>query len=170
MVGTDKSKRVFFLNGEQRRFIIAAIEAFGGLIVLANKLGLSPRTVRDWRREKFSMTLKALGKIHKVVGLKIPQSIELRDRYWYTSVGSSAGGIAVYKKYGRIGGDPEKRKKRWREWWQRKGRLIHSQKHIFRRKFIKKPSFGVALAEFVGILMGDGGISQRQVCITLSHR
>lgn len=79
---------------------------------------------------------------------------------------SSKGGRAVYAKYGQIG-DPEIRKKKWREWWNAKGKF---QAHpiLGHQKKIRIPSRSPKLAEFVGIMMGDGGITHRQICITLN--
>lgn len=76
------------------------------------------------------------------------------------------GGFATYKKYGRVGGDPQKRKEAWRQWWEEEGKHQES-KILYKRKIIRFPEKSAQLAEFVGILMGDGGISARQVTVTL---
>lgn len=76
------------------------------------------------------------------------------------------GGRALIAKYGRVGGDKEKRKIAWRAWWQSGGRKIYG--NFYDRKPIKYPRKSVKLAEFVGIMMGDGGISARQVVVTLN--
>jgi hypothetical protein len=165
MAEKSKSKRVFFPKREQRRFITTAIRKLGSVDALAKSVKLSSRTIRDWRREKFSMDLVALRKICRAIEIEIPSNIDIKERYWYVYSGSKAGGCALYKKYGRVGGDPEKRKEKWIQWWDAKGRFIH--RHIFHRKLIVKPGKSVELAEFAGILMGDGGISDRQVTITL---
>ncbi len=159
--------RVFFLRGKQKEFIYTILSKIS-VKEAAALCNLSKRTIRDWRREKFSVDLNALRKLCKKTGVSFPSNIKLRDRYWYVGYGSSAGGIAVFKKYGRIGGDPEYRKKKWYEWWEKKGKFI--DKSIFRRKPIKKPDKSTNLAEFVGIILGDGGISPRQVHITLHNK
>ena len=64
------------------------------------------------------MDLKALKILCKKTGLKFPSDIKLRDKYWYVTKGASRGGVAALKKYGRVGGDPEYRKKKWYEWWE----------------------------------------------------
>jgi len=159
--------RVFFPKRAQKEFINKAI--FHLSIKEISKLcNLSERTIRDWRREKFLMNLDALRKICKKTGIKFPSNVELKDDYWYITKGSSAGGIACIKKYGRIGGDSEYRKKKWYEWWEREGRF--KSKIIKECKPINKPKFSEELAEFVGIVLGDGGITRRQVKITLHHK
>jgi hypothetical protein len=100
--------------------------------------------------------------------LKDIKNIKTKNRYWYVKNGSSAGGLAVFKKYGRIGGNPEYRKKKWYEWWKNKGQFKTNL--ITRPKLIRKPKKSSELAEFIGILIGDGGITKGQVTITLNHR
>ncbi len=130
---------------------------------------LSERTIRDWRRGKFLIDFKCLKILCKKTGLKIPKNITLKENYWYVTKGSSKGGLAVFKKYGRICGDPEYREKKWREWWEKEGKY---KKHpiINTIKSIKKPYFSKELAEFAGIVLGDGGISPYQVVVSLNHQ
>ncbi|MCX6738182.1 MAG: hypothetical protein NTY11_02095 [Candidatus Parcubacteria bacterium] len=132
----------------------------------AKLCNLSKRTIRDWRRGKFSMDLDSLKKLCRKSEVIFPKNVILKNDYWYTKNFSSAGGIAVYKKYGRIGGDPEYRKKRWYKWWYEKGQ--YNSKIISAVNFIKKPKFSENLAEFVGIVLGDGSITQRQITISLN--
>jgi len=159
--------RVFFSKGAQREFIDKAISHLS-IKEISKLCNLSERTIRDWRREKFLMNLDALRKICKKTSIKFPSNVELRDDYWYVVHGSSAGGIACIKKYGGIGGDPEYRKKKWYEWWEREGR--YKVKFTNAPKPILKPKYSEKLAEFVGIVLGDGGIAQYQVVVTLHSK
>jgi transcriptional regulator with XRE-family HTH domain len=170
MVESFNGKRVKFLKGKQRKFIKDCSESLGLKgSELANLLGMSIRTLSDWKREKFLLPLKQALLLEKASRVKFPKNLEIRDKFWYTHNGSSEGGIAVYKKYGRIGGDPEYRKQRWYEWWEREGKY---KQHplINAPKTIEKPNFSEELAEFTGIILGDGGITQRQVTITLHSK
>lgn len=112
------------------------------------------------------VNFNALQKLCKKSNISFPPNIKIKERYWYASKGAFNGWKAVVKKYGGIPGDSEYRKKKWREWWNEEGRY---KKHpiIAVSMPIKKPAFSKELAEFVGIVLGDGGISQRQVAITL---
>lgn len=159
--------RAFLPKGEQKKFInrIFSRISVRNVTKLCN---LSERTIRDWRREKFSMDFGAIQKLCRKTGVSIPSNIKLKDRYWYVAHGGLAGGLAVLKKYGRIGGDPEYRKKKWYEWWEREGRYRNDLITGI-TKPIRKPPFSKKLAEFVGIVMGDGGITKAQITITL-HR
>ena len=157
--------RAFLPKGQQRKFIEQILLKIP--IKKAAKLcNLSERTIRDWRREIFTMNYDAIQKLCKKTNIFLPKNLKTRNRYWYTLIGASSGGIAVWKKYGRIGGDPEHRKKKWYEWWKREGRF---KPHPFINApiSIKKPKCSRRLAEFVGIVLGDGGITKKQITITL---
>lgn len=159
-------RRAVLPKGQQREIMARAIEKLS-IEGIANVFNISERTVRDWRREKFSINADILNKICKKIGTPFPRQAELKGRYWYVAKGSSAGGIAVLKKYGRIGGDPEYRKKKWKEWWEKKGK--HKCVITF-PKFFKKPTPSKDFAEFIGIILGDGGVTRNQITITLHRR
>lgn len=89
---------------------------------LSNLVSVSARSVRDWRREKYSMPFSAIEKICRVARVSLPQDIEIKNPFWHTAKAARLGGIASYKKYGFVGCDPEYRKKRWYEWWNKEGR------------------------------------------------
>lgn len=164
MVEKINSKRALFPKGKQREFLEKTLEKIS-ITEIAKTCGLSERTIRDWRREKFLMDFDALRKIGKATKTPLPQGIKLRDKYWYCLKGASLGGKAIWKKYGKIG-DNDFRKKKWRKWWNSKGK--YKQRKIFNiPKIIKKPDFSNDLSEFVGIMLGDGGLSKYQACVTL---
>jgi len=161
-----KGKRVIFPPGEQRRFLMSVLNKEKvSYILFAEKIGVNPRTFNDWLREKYSLPLKILKKIIQHWKLKMPSNIEIREPFWYTSKGGRIGGRAVFRKYGRIEGDPEYRKQRWYEWWEKEGKFKSKIGHC---KSIKEPIYSSNLAEFVGIMIGDGGITDAQVTISFN--
>lgn len=166
MAGKHNSKRVVFPKKEQNLFIEKILNSIS-LWEMAKICHVSERTIRDWRREKFTVDFSALRRICKKTGISFPRPVSLKERYWYTTNGASAGGIAVFKKYGGVGGDPKHRKKKWQEWWEKEGRYKHHP-IIGISKPIQKPPFSSELAEFVGILLGDGGISRNQIVVSLN--
>ena len=157
------SMRVILQKDEQIKFIKDILSKIS-VNEAAKLCGLSERTIRDWRRAKFSMDLELIEKLCKKVNIVFPKDTEIKEDYWYVAHGSSAGGLAVLKKYGRIGGDPDYRKKKWHEWYEKE--KVNNPSGLFIRQPISKPTFSEELAEFVGILLGDGGISEAQVHFT----
>jgi len=161
-------KRVVFPPGKQHRFLLNTRKKSKlSWLEFADKIGAHKRTLNDWRREKYSLPLGVLKKICIITKSKTPLGIKIKDPFWYVSKSAKIGGFAVYKKYGRIGGDPEYRKKKWYEWWEREGK--YKQHPIINVCLpVKKPRKSKNLAEFVGIVIGDGGISKRQITVTLN--
>ena len=160
------SKRAFFPKGEQNKFLLKAIGKVNfSWLLLADKIGVHPRTLNDWKREKYSISLNGFRKICTIAKLESPKNIEIKEPFWYVKKGSRIGALVVLKKYGRIGGDPEYRKKKWREWWERDGKF-GNYGPVGKAKQIITPKFSKKLAEFVGIMLGDGGISKSQITVS----
>ena len=169
MTETFKGKRVKFRRGAQRMFILRCQHKTGlTLSELAQRLNISVRTLSDWKREKFLMSYGAAHLLGKMAKTNLADIVETRERFWYTKLGAKKGWEAVYKKYGYIGGDPARRKKKWREWWNSVGKF-RPHPLLYVTKPIQRPKRSELLAEFIGIMMGDGGMSERQIHITLHH-
>lgn len=163
--------RVLFKNGEQQKFIEKILSKIS-VARAAEICSLSERTIRDWRREKFLMQKDAIIKLCKATGISQPENFEEKDDFWYVIKGAKLGGImgsaACIKKYGCVGGP--NRKKAWDIWWNKRGKFLNNK--LFRRKPMNKPIKSKKLAEFIGIMLGDGGFASknRQICITLNNR
>ena len=165
-----ESKRVSFPRNKQQEFLLQAQQELGlTWTEIAKRLHISTRSLTDWKNERISLPLSVVKKICGETGKKIPKNIEIKDRYWYVKKAAKKGGLRNFQLHGnRIGGDPERRKKKWREWWIRIGQFKKSGIYNTPLSF-KKPQKGEKLAEFIGIMMGDGGLSKYQVFITLHH-
>lgn len=166
-------KRVFFPPGKQRLFLSTARESLKlSWSQFAEKVGAHKRTLNDWRREKYSTPLKIVLKISRLTNTEVPKDMKIREPFWYVrkgaKIGAKLGTITCLRKYGRIGGDPEYRKKKWYEWWEREGKYKYD--FIGTCKSIRKPNYSKNLAEFVGIMIGDGGITKYQVTVSLNSR
>lgn len=159
-------KRAIFPKKMQAQFLSEQIDKLGlSWSGLADKMSVHKRTLNDWKREQYSIPLDAVKKICRLSRSRMPKKIKIRDPFWYVNLGAKNGGLACLKKYGRVGGDPEYQKKKWYEWWYKKGQ--YNLVGCIRGPLpIKTPIFSVDLAEFVGIVMGDGGITQSQIIIT----
>jgi hypothetical protein len=169
MAEMSKSKRVKFSKNKQKVFLTKT----KNVLKLKNKdlaklLKISNRTLTDWKREKFYISLEAAKLLSRKTGIKISKNIKILEPFWYAKKGARAGGITMYKKYGSVGGNPEIRKKKWHKWWELKGKF---NPNSITNKIIEihKPYKSAELAEFAGIMLGDGGISKYQIKITLNH-
>ena len=166
MAKLNNYKRVIFPAGSQKAFLFKVRTKLNiPWKKIAQLLTVSDRTLSDWKREKFTISLQATNLLVRKTKVALPKKIKIMEPFWYVFKGARAGGIKVYKKYGIVGGNPDYRKNKWRQWWKTKGKY---QSHpIINVSFpIKEPAKSSELAEFVGILIGDGGISKNQVVIT----
>lgn len=100
-----------------------------------------------------------------IAKITFPEEVEIKEAFWSVGKAARAGGNARYKKYGNIG-DPKVREKKWQEWWEKKGK--YNLNGCFMVKNVGLPEKSQDLAEFVGIMMGDGGITERQITVTLN--
>jgi len=163
-----KSKRAVFPKGAQKNFLIAAQKSSGmAWQSMAKELHVSERTLADWKKEKYSLPLEALGQISRLSGVKKPINIDIKEPYWYVKKAGEVGGKRVFEKYGFIGGNPDKRKRAWRDWWEKEGKLNLNVN--LRPKETKIPEKSRDLAEFTGIMIGDGGMSDRQITISSNY-
>ncbi len=163
--------RIKFKKGLQSKFLSSCFDRSGlSWIEIAKKIEISQRTLLDWRREKYTISQKALEKLVKLAGksLKIPQYTALPD-YWSIEKAAKIGGKVTAEKYGGPG-TPEGRKKGG-EISQKKRKLfpeLYSNCNL--RKIISIPRKSSALAEFIGIFLGDGGFSNDfQIAISFNR-
>lgn len=166
MAEASKDKRAVFSYGKQRAFLERVAEEMT-VAEMARISRCSERAVRDWRREKFSIPLTAVHSLSKRSGVQVPKSMGERDAYAHIAKASRIGLATVIKKYGHIPRDEKYRKEQWRAWWEASGKF--KKNPILKSKAVHRPKHSEKLAEFVGIMMGDGGISEYQIVITLHH-
>ncbi len=167
MLESSNTKRVIFnKKGDQTLFLnMVKITTCLRDIDIAKLCNISIRSLTDWKKGNTRMSLNALGvltnlskinpPLHKVIG----EQDHLKEA-------AKRGGKATIEKYGRVPVNESERNKRWKLWWKSKG--IHKENKILKRLAIKSPKKSTTLAEFVGIMIGDGGIQERQVRISLN--
>lgn len=158
------SKRISFPKGVQQEFLEEVKKILNlNWNKIAELIGVNKRTLFDWRREKYTIPLLAYKKLCKITGIREKNSLKIKDSFWHLDEAAKKGGRAVWNKYGQIG-DPKKRRIKWREWWKKEG------KNKLQSYPIYKPKLSNDLAEFVGIMLGDGGMSEGQLCIYLNSK
>ncbi len=163
------NSRVQFPKGLQKKLLLLVLKKSGlSYVQLAHYAGVGPRTFRDWRNEKITMSYTALEKLCSLIQKPIPEDITVLERYWYAQKGASAGGHASFTRQGNTIGDPKRRLKKWREWWEKTGK--HQRRDILLPRQVHLPRKSAHLAEFVGMVLGDGTIARYQIVITLSAK
>lgn len=159
--------RVKFLSGQQRSFLLR-VEEKSKLHPdkLAGLAGIVSRSYCDWKREKLHMTLAAALSFQKNFMVPLPESSREMVRRWkkYKSEMGERGGLARFKKYGSPA-TPEGRRK-----GGAKALSILRARGVIPliKKYNLPGGYSEQLAEYVGILLGDGGITPSQACITLN--
>ncbi len=141
-----------------------------GVDALADLCGVHPRTFRDWKRGKYKISDHALQPLCRKSGVPFPRASVVQD-FSHTKKAGRLGALARYRLHGNLG-TPEGR---------RLGGL-RAQEHfrqnpeaakrfgVVTAKEIKYPAHSPLLAEFVGVLIGDGGIRSRfQVTISFNR-
>lgn len=128
---------------------------------------VSERTIRDWRRAKFNISHESLIKLCKEFNAPFPKEVNVVSDYWYAIKGARKGASRRMELYGPPG-TLEGRKKGGRKSQQM--RKLHPELYLncIKRKLYKFPVKSEGLAELVGIILGDGGITDYQIKITLN--
>lgn len=161
--------RLVFETGRQKAFFNEVRVSLDiGYDEIARKIDISGRSLRDWVYEKILGNKEKLVKLSELSGVSLPEILEEREEWWSGRVHGRKAALIRLKKYG-IPGSIETR---------RKGGLIsqinrRNNPEYYRslgcnvaNKF-QKPNKSVKLAEWVGVVLGDGGLTRDQCQISL---
>jgi len=157
--------RVKFPEGKQKEFLELAMSSLSmSSSELAKIAGVCNRTVRDWKREKNNISFWPLFSICYKQKTTFPKNIEVRPPYWSVKKASKLGGMRRAELYGNPGTPEGRRKGGIRSQEKLRSDPSYAEKSKFKlRKKIKYPHKSALLAEFVGIMLGDG-------CICSDHQ
>jgi len=161
--------RILFLKGKQKEWLNLVFERKDAdTDRIARACGVSCRTIRAWRREEFKISEKALLKISQLFNIPIPSAVKYLPDYWYITKGARKGALKRLELYGPPG-TPEGRKRGGQvsqikrkenpEKYRRMGCIV--------RKNFPLLNESEKLAEATGIILGDGGVTNYQMEITL---
>lgn len=131
-------------------------------------IGISGRSFRDWISEKTLGTKHSMSKLSRLSHIPLPRIVEERQEFWSGKAYGKQAALVRFQLYGPPG-TPEGRKKGGRI--SQEKRKAHPElypKHIRRNTFKTPSRLDPLLSEFVGIVLGDGGITRQQVHITLN--
>jgi len=133
---------------------------------LAKICGVHSRTFFDWRRNRYQMSSDALKRLQKEFKLTLPRGVETLPDTWHIKRASRLGGIKRNELYGNPGTPEGRRKGGLATCLKFKNNPTLAKKSGFIiRKQIFTPTKTPLLAEFIGIVLGDGGVTDYQVKI-----
>lgn len=155
--------RVVMAAGVQKAFL-DEVGAALGMRGMTSLCRCSERTIRDWKREKFRVPSRALALLASHARVPIPAH-QLVEAYAHASKAGRKGYRATIVTHGRIPQNEDVRRRHWNQWWQETGQFRKNP--IYTPRPVRKPRKSEELAEFVGIMMGDGGLSTYQATVSL---
>ena len=154
-----------FPSTDSQRTWFNKLEASASNSTLANLCDCSERTIRDWKNGKFRPRHDCIQKICHRYKILMP-TVQKVSRLAHLKASGSKGGLAVLKKYGKLPIHERIRKEKWNAWWAAVGKESYTQSHAPLK--VEIPKKDATLAEFIGIMMGDGTISTYHIGITLN--
>lgn len=162
--------RLLFQKGKQKKFFDAVI-AKSGLPVeeLAKKCGRSSRTIRDWRKEKFNPDTGTINNLSKEFSVNV-NGVKEVDTFWYVHKGARKGALKCIELYGPPG-TPEGRSKGGRVSQEKRKSDPEKYKELgcIVRKDFNSLGHSEGVAELCGVLLGDGGITNYQITVSLDR-
>jgi hypothetical protein len=164
--------RVKLSNNQQEEFLNRVAKYFNSDWSKVAKISnICERSLRDWRREKYNMSYEALQKLHKFSNVPIPKAIKILPEFWSARKYASLGALKRNRIYGNPG-TPEGRSRGGHATW-RKYRFNPQRfegTRFIGPKDIDYPSKSPSFSEVVGIILGDGSITDYQVVISLNSK
>ena len=164
--------RVKLPNNQQEEFLNRVAKYFNfDWSKIAKISNICERSLRDWRRKKYNMSYEALLKLHKFSNVAFPKVVKILPEFWSARKYSSLGALKRNRIYGNPG-TPEGRSKGGRTTWRRY--KFNPERFIgtgfIGSKNINYPTKSSLLSELIGIILGDGSITDYQVVISLNSK
>lgn len=136
-------------------------------ISISEKLKISNRTLSDWRNGKTTIPASDFNKLIKIAKVKKDEFVlNFLPDQWHIIDAARKGAYKRMELYGDLG-TPEGRIKGGINSYKKHKRKPSKFKIL---KIIKRPKNSESLAEFLGILIGDGHLSYYQVSITTNSK
>lgn len=140
---------------------------------LGKMVGIVGRSYTDWANGAILPSKDAVRILSDRFKVPAPEATEEREEWWSGRVNGRKGAIAKFKKYGCYGNLTHEDRVR--------GGKISQQRRIENPEYYRSLGCNVSnefitpkkdkpLAEFVGIVLGDGCIARDQCQISLSYR
>lgn len=132
---------------------------------LADLLGVTTRTLFDWKSGKHTIPGQSFDKLVRMSELPSGTlAFEKLNDLWHVSGAGRVGGKARHAKYGDLGDQESRVRGGNSSYLKRK----NNAEDIFAQKEINIPERSESLAELIGIMIGDGTMNRYQVSVALS--
>ena len=117
----------------------------------------------DWKRGKYSIPSQHFEKL--ITFMPDPEALayQTKEDWWFTSKAGEIGGKVSYQKHGLLGTKESRSRGGLNSYAARK----NNPSDIFKKNDITVPQISEKLAEFIGILIGDGNMTAYQVSVAL---
>lgn len=152
--------RIHFLEDPDKFFLRIKNFYSDSWRITAREAAVTERTLRSWRRRKTAMPFHLIEKWSREIPI-LPPRYRIVDLNKKRRVASSLGGEARQSMYGDLG-TKESRKRGGLN-----SRKVHLKKDSspFVARAINMPRKSEKLAELVGIILGDGSVTDYQLVI-----
>ena len=129
------------------------------------------RTLFDWRRNKYNMNYEALQILKQKYRLFIPEKMKVLPDDWNIVNIARLGAIRRNELYGSPGTFEGRRKGGLISSYKfRTNSEIAAKQGLKSRKQVAYPGKSSLLAEFIGIVLGDGSVTKYQVRISTNSK
>ena len=159
--------RLKFISGEQKKFLDTVSRESNLSTKELSKIAIiHARSFRDWKNEKLTITLAAAEKFVKLFNVALPEDKEVMIQRWQQAKenASRIGGFALFRKRG----SPATLEGRRKGGIKAIANLRRNGFVPYVKKYNLPIGFNKKLAEYVGIMLGDGCITPGQFNITLN--
>ena len=133
---------------------------------ISKLLGVSERNFFDWRKGHLTVPEDVVFCLEEKFDIKAPKPIKKLKEDWSKSSSGRLGSIKSRALHGNPGTSDGRKKGGLRAVETHRNRGTN----FFTAREVIYPKYSEELAEFVGIILGDGGISDKQIYITLHIR
>lgn len=156
--------RVIFPQQMQHRFIESVkSRTHFSFKTLAQICSCHQRSFSDWYHEKTNLPLHIANRLVVISGISLPLNVQVKKERWHSAVSGAKGGAVRIKRHGNPGTILGRSKG-----GQHSMAIQRKQSKMFLPKTIHYPKRSAFLAEFIGIILGDGGMSKYQLSVTLN--
>lgn len=153
------------LDQEQRALYFGSLKSKVALQwpQIARTLQVEDRMLRSWRSGEYTLPKQVSQRIYTIYGVSLPPGVKILPEYWHIQKAGRKGALRRYELYGDLG-TPEGRRLGGLHSMQ--SQILKGTKFVFRKK-VTLPRRSRQLAELIGILIGDGGITYFQAKVSL---